>query len=131
MFANRQMTGGLVMFGFQFFIQSGVFFTIPLFLSVVLELNALQTGVRLLPLSLALLVSAMAVPRLRPTASPRRVVRLGLLSMLVGTMLLVGGTRPRSRRRHRARADGPDGPGHRRPRLPTGGRHRVRAARRR
>ncbi len=94
MFANRQMTGGLVMFGFQFFIQSGVFFTIPLFLSVVLELNALQTGVRLLPLSLALLASAMAVPRLWPTASPRRVVRLGLLSMLVGTILLVGGLDP-------------------------------------
>jgi MFS family permease len=94
MFANRQMTGGLVMFGFQFFIQSGVFFTIPLFLSVVLELNALQTGLRLLPLSLALLASALAVPRLWPGASPRRVVRLGLLSMLVGTLLLVGGLDP-------------------------------------
>jgi MFS family permease len=94
MFANRQMTGGLVMFGFQFFIQSGVFFTIPLFLSVVLELNALQTGVRLLPLSVALLVSAVAVPRVWPSASPRRVVRCGLLSMLVGTLLLVGGLDP-------------------------------------
>jgi len=94
MFANRQMTGGLVMFGFQFFIQSGVFFTIPLFLSVVLELNALQTGLRLLPLSLALLLSAVAVPRVWPSASPRRVVRAGLLAMLVGTVLLVGGLDP-------------------------------------
>lgn len=94
MFANRQMTGGIVMFGFQFFIQSGVFFTIPLFLSVVLELNALQTGLRLLPLSLALLASAVGVPRLWPGASPRRVVRLGLLSMLAGTLLLVGGLDP-------------------------------------
>jgi len=94
MFGNRQMTGGLVMFGFQFFIQSGVFFTIPLFLSVVLELNALQTGLRLLPLSLALLASALAVPRLWPGASPRRVVRLGLLSMRIGTLLLVGGLDP-------------------------------------
>ena len=74
------------MFFFQFFIQSGVFFTIPLFLSVVLALNALQTGLRLLPLSVALLASALAVPRLWPRASPRRVVRLGLLSMLVGTL---------------------------------------------
>ncbi len=94
MFANRQMTGGLVMFAFQFFIQSGVFFTIPLFLSVVLELNALQTGARLLPLSLALLASALAVPRLWPGASPRRVVRVGLLAMLAGTLLLVGGLDP-------------------------------------
>ena len=94
MFANRQMTGGLVQFSFQFFIQSGIFFTIPLFLSVVLQLNALQTGLRLLPLSLALLASALLVPRLAPRASPRRVVRLGLTSMLAGTLVLVGGLSP-------------------------------------
>jgi MFS family permease len=94
MFTNRQMTGGLVQFFFQFFIQSGVFFTIPLFLSVVLDLNALQTGVRLLPLSITLLASALAVPRLAPAASPRRVVRLGLGSMLAGTVVLVGGLSP-------------------------------------
>ncbi|MGA2835352.1 MAG: MFS transporter [Acidimicrobiales bacterium] len=94
MFANSQMTGGLVQFFFQYFIQSGIFFTIPLFLSVVLQLNALQTGVRLLPLSLALLASALAVPRLAPGASPRMVVRLGLGSMLVGTLVLVGGLSP-------------------------------------
>ena len=82
------------MFGFQFFIQSGVFFTIPLFLSVVLELNALQTGLRLLPLSIALLRRPCGVPRLWPPGLARRVVRLGLLSMLVGTLLLVGGLDP-------------------------------------
>ena len=94
MFTNRQMTGGLVQFFFQFFIQSGVFFTIPLFLSVVLGLNALQTGLRLLPLSITLLGSALAVPRLAPRASPRRVVRIGLLAMLAGTVVLVGGLSP-------------------------------------
>ena len=40
----RQLTGGLTLFGFQFFLQSGIFFTIPLFLSVVLELSAIDTG---------------------------------------------------------------------------------------
>jgi len=94
MFANRQMTGGLVQFFFQFFVQSGIFFTIPLFLSVVLGLNALQTGVRLLPLSITLLVSALAVPRLAPRASPRRVVRIGLGLILVGDVVLVGGLSP-------------------------------------
>jgi MFS family permease len=73
LFRHRQLVGGLTMFLFQYLIQSGIFFTIPLFLSVVLELSALQTGVRLVPLSLALLVSALAVPRLWPKASPRRV----------------------------------------------------------
>jgi MFS family permease len=94
MFRNRQLAGGLTMFFFQFFIQAGVFFTVPLFLSVVLELSALQTGVRLLPLSIALLVTAIGVPRLAPRASPRLVVRCGLASMTAGTLVFVGGISP-------------------------------------
>jgi Na+/melibiose symporter-like transporter len=94
MFRNVQMTGGLVAFFFQFMVQSGIFFTIPLFLSVVLELSALQTGLRLLPLSVTLLLSALLVPRLAPNASPRRVVRVGMLLMLAGTVVLVAGLDP-------------------------------------
>ena len=89
MFRNRQLVGGLTMFLFQYFVQAGIFFTIPLFLSVVLELSAVETGVRLVPLSLALLVSALAVPRLWPKASPRRVVRVGLVLLLAATVLLI------------------------------------------
>ena len=72
----------------------GVFFTIPLFLSVVLELSALQTGVRLLPLSVALLVAAVGIPRLVPRVSPRLIVRCGILAMLAGTLVLIGGLSP-------------------------------------
>lgn len=91
MFANRQLTGGLLMFSFQFLLQAGVFFVIPLFLSVVLELSAIDTGLRVMPLSLALLVSALGVPRVFPTSSPRRIVRIGVLLMLGGILLLVSG----------------------------------------
>ena len=91
MFANRQLTGGLLMFTFQFLLQAGVFFVIPLFLSVVLELSAIQTGIRVMPLSLALLVAALGVPRLFPTASPRRMVQAGILLMLGGILLLISG----------------------------------------
>jgi EmrB/QacA subfamily drug resistance transporter len=89
MLRNQQLVGGLTMFLFQYFIQAGVFFTIPLFLSVVLELSAFETGLRLVPLSLALLLAALGVPRLWPTASPRRVVRLGLLLLLAATVFLI------------------------------------------
>jgi MFS family permease len=94
MLRNSQLAGGLSMFFFQFFIQAGVFFTIPLFLSVVLELSALQTGVRLLPLSVALLAAAVGIPRLAPAARPRLIVRLGLLSMIAGILVLIGGISP-------------------------------------
>jgi MFS family permease len=91
MLQNKQLDGGLAMFFFQFFIQAGVFFTIPLFLSVVLELSAIQTGIHLLPLSVSLLIAAVAVPKLWPRARPRLIVRLGLASMLIGTLVLIGG----------------------------------------
>ncbi len=90
LFANRQLTGGLTMFFFQFLVQASAFFVIPLFLSVVLELSALDTGIRLLPLSVALLLAAAGIPKAFPRASPRRVVRLGLVSLAVGLVVLVG-----------------------------------------
>jgi len=91
MFANTQLTGGLIMFGFQFMLQAGVFFVIPLFLSVVLELNAIQTGLRVMPLSIALLAAAIGVPKLWPAAAPRRVVRIGVGLMLAGIIALMSG----------------------------------------
>jgi MFS family permease len=91
MLRNRQLTGGLTMFFFQFLIQAGFFFVVPLFLSVALGLSAIDTGIRLLPLSVTLLAAAIGIPKLFPQVSPRLVVRLGLLSLLAGTVVLLGG----------------------------------------
>jgi MFS family permease len=94
LFQNAQLTGGLAMFFSQFMVQAGVFFALPLFLSVVLAMDALQTGLRVFPLSVALLVAAAGIPRRWPDASPRRVVRLGMTSVIAGVSLLVGGMDP-------------------------------------
>jgi MFS family permease len=91
---NRQLSGGLSMFFFQFLAQAGLFFVVPLFLSVCLGLSAIETGTRLLPLSVTLLVAALGIPRLFPNASPRLVVRAGLLALLVGTVVLLAGLDP-------------------------------------
>jgi MFS family permease len=84
-----QLRGGLVMFFFQFMIQAGLFFTVPLFLSVALGLTAVATGVRLLPLSVTLLIAAVGIPKFRPQASPRTVVRWGLLALLAGIVSMI------------------------------------------
>src|SRR5262249_25684908 len=55
---NAVLRGGLIAFFFQYLLQMGMFFTIPLFLSVALGLSAVATGVRLLPLSVTLLLGA-------------------------------------------------------------------------
>jgi MFS family permease len=90
MLRNRQLTGGLTMFFFQYLVQAGFFFVVPLFLSVALGLSAIETGVRLLPLSVTLLAAAIGIPKLLPNLSPRLVVRVGLLSLLAGNVVLLG-----------------------------------------
>ena len=92
--ANRQVSGGLLMFLLLYLVQAGLFFTIPLFLSVALGLSALETGIRILPLSITLLAAAVGVPRMYPQASPRRVVRLGLLALLLGVLFLMVALEP-------------------------------------
>jgi MFS family permease len=94
MLRNKQLVGGLTMFFFQFLVQAGFFFVVPLFLSVALGLSAIDTGIRLLPLSVTLLAAAIGIPKLFPQVSPRLVVRLGLLSLLAGTVVLLGGLDP-------------------------------------
>ncbi|MEW2583350.1 MFS transporter [Streptomyces virginiae] len=89
MLGNRQLAGGLTMFFFQYLVMMGVFFVVPLYLSVALGLSALATGARLLPLSVTLLAAAVLIPRYLPAVSPRRVVRLGTLALLVGAVLLM------------------------------------------
>jgi MFS family permease len=89
MLRNKQLTGGLTMFFFQYLVQAGFFFVVPLFLSVCLGLSALATGARLLPLSVTLLAAAIGIPRLFPDVSPRLVVRIGLFALLAGTLVLL------------------------------------------
>jgi Na+/melibiose symporter-like transporter len=88
MLGNRQFTGGLVMFFFQFLIQAGLFFTIPLYLSVALGLSAIDTGIKIIPLSVTLLIAAAGIPRFFPHISPRLVVQAGLLAMFGGIVWL-------------------------------------------
>jgi MFS family permease len=83
------LRGGLTSFFFQYFLQGGLFFAVPLFLSIALGLSAIETGVRLLPLSFTLILAAAGIPKVFPDVSPRRVVRLGFLAMFAGLAVMV------------------------------------------
>jgi MFS family permease len=88
---GKVLRSGLVSFFFQYFLQGGLFFAMPLFLSIALGLSAIETGVRLLPLSFTLILAAAGIPKVFPAASPRRVVRLGFLAMFAALVVLVAG----------------------------------------
>ncbi len=89
MLRNPILRGGLTSFFFQYLLQAGLFFAVPLYLSVALGLSAIATGVRLLPLSITLLLAAVGIPRVFPHASPRRVVQLGFVALFAGIVILV------------------------------------------
>lgn len=86
---NRLLRGGLTAFFFQYLLQAGLFFAVPLFLSVALGLSAIETGFRILPLSITLLLAAAGIPKAFPNASPRRVVRLGVLALFASIVVMI------------------------------------------
>jgi Na+/melibiose symporter-like transporter len=86
---ERGLNGGLLMFFFQFVVMMGLFFVIPLFLSVALGLSAIQTGIRITPLSVTMLLAAVGVPKLVPTMSPRRIVAVGFVAVVIGIVVLL------------------------------------------
>lgn len=68
----------------------GTFFVLPVYLQVVLGFDAFETGKRLLPLSVAMLIAALSGPKLAERASPRLVVQLGLGAVSVSALVLLG-----------------------------------------
>jgi len=78
----------------QNLILMGVFFTVPLFLQIVQGLDALETGVRMLPASAGLFGAALAGSALAKRFAPRPLVRAGLLVVFVAILLLLGTIEP-------------------------------------
>ncbi len=89
-----RLRSGVVMMLSQNLILMGIFFTIPLYLQVVLGFDALDTGVRMLPASAGLFLAALAGSSLASRISPKKLVRAGLIIVFVSGFLLIGTIRP-------------------------------------
>ncbi|CAG6395837.1 MFS transporter [Streptomyces cocklensis] len=90
LFGVPALRSGLTMLLSQNLILLGLFFVIPLYLQVVQGLDAFETGLRLLPVSILMLLSAMSGPFLGRFMSPRTVVRIALLVLLAAILWLLG-----------------------------------------
>jgi hypothetical protein len=55
----------------------------------VLGLNALETGLRLLPMSVTMLIAALTGPKIAARRSPKAVCRLGLVAVSVAAVILL------------------------------------------
>ena len=101
----KPMRAGLLTLMMQQLILLGTFFVLPVYLQVVLGLDAFETGKRLFPMSVALFLAAMAGPRLAAGLAPKRVAQAGLVALVALLGRAAGDDRRRARRgRVRARA---------------------------
>jgi MFS family permease len=81
-----QLRGGLTMFVSSYLLMAGTFFVLPLYLQLVIGDNTLETGIKLLPVSVAMMIAAVAGSRAADRVSPKRIVRIGLLLLFVGLL---------------------------------------------
>jgi EmrB/QacA subfamily drug resistance transporter len=83
------LRAGLTTLMMQQLILLGTFFVMPVYLQVVLGLDAFDTGKRLFPMSVAMFVAAMAGPRLAAGFAPKRVAQAGLVALVIAAVLLL------------------------------------------
>jgi MFS family permease len=86
----RPLNAGLKMFLAQNLILMGVFFSIPLYLQVVQGLDALDTGIRMLPVSVTMFIMSFVGARMSDKWTPRQIVRVALWVLLLAVLMLLG-----------------------------------------
>ncbi len=67
----------------------GAMITLPIYLQMVLEYNALQAGLSLAPLSLSMFATAILAGRRAGNRRPSSIIRLGFALLLIGMVALV------------------------------------------
>jgi EmrB/QacA subfamily drug resistance transporter len=73
----------------QQLILMGTFFVLPVYLQVVLGLDAFNTGLKLLPMSVTMFAAALLGPRAAARRSPRRVAQMAFVFLAVGAVILL------------------------------------------
>jgi EmrB/QacA subfamily drug resistance transporter len=88
------LRSGLIGLFSQNLILMGVFFVIPLYLQVVLGLDALETGIKMLPVSITMFLASAIGSRLSARFPVRTIVRAGLLTTAVAALALLATIKP-------------------------------------
>jgi len=89
-----RLRAGLSSYAVMMLGLGGTFFVLPLYLQIVLGKDPLETGLRVLPLSLAVFAVSLLASRMSGRIAPRRIVRVGMATVLVGILLLLATIEP-------------------------------------
>ena len=88
------LRSGLVGLFTQNLIMMGIFFVVPLYLQLVLGLDALETGIKMLPVSITMFVTSAVGSRLSSRFPVRTIVRAGLLVTVLAVLVLMATVQP-------------------------------------
>jgi MFS family permease len=89
-----RLRSGLTVLGAQYAITAGLFFMVPVYLQMTLGFNALETGIRIFPLSVSLILFSAIGTRLSARWSPRRIVFIAQWVLVVSAIVLLGAVDP-------------------------------------
>jgi EmrB/QacA subfamily drug resistance transporter len=88
------LRSGLVGLFSQNLIMMGVFFVVPLYLQLVLGLDALDTGIKMLPVSITMFLASAAGSRLSSRFPVRTIVRFGVTITALAVLILMATVQP-------------------------------------
>lgn len=89
LFRIAPLRSGLGGFLAQYFAIAALFFVVPVYLQTMLGRDALQTGVKILPLSVGLVLFSILGSWLTARRSARFIARGGQITMALGTLLVI------------------------------------------
>jgi len=85
----EHLRAGLSTLLMQQLILLGTFFVLPVYLQVVLGLDAFETGKRLFSMSVTMFIAAMSGPKLAAGFAPKRVAQAGLVALVAASAVLL------------------------------------------
>ena len=96
LFRNSAFSIGVVMMAIIFLGQSGVIFSLPIFLQAVRNLDAFHTGLALLPLSISLLITSPLSALFNKYITPKHLIQIGLVINFIALCALYVALSPTS-----------------------------------
>lgn len=89
LFKIQQLRGGLSVLAGQYTIIAALFFAMPIYLQMTLGLDALDTGIKILPLSIALITFSVLGSKAISYAGQKTIVRVGQYALVAGTAIIL------------------------------------------
>ncbi|MFA9417502.1 MFS transporter [Natrinema sp. HArc-T2] len=91
---NRPFLAGILTYNMRSIVSAGFFFIFPVYLQAVLGYTAFETGLALLPYSLASIAFSTVTPNWRKYTSPKTLIQIGIVCMGVALVVLYEQTGP-------------------------------------